>query len=297
MCKRIFLTGFIALLIITASTLIGCVSAQSGQQQEADDTSDPIRVMTFNIRYNTPSDGDNAWPNRKDRVAALIRFYSPDILGVQEALKGQMEDLAERLPEYAWIGVGRDDGKDAGEFSGIFYRTDRIELKENDTFWLSETPEVTGSKGWDAALPRIVTWAQFSDKKTGKEFYHFNTHFDHRGERAREESAALLVSRIQPVAGNLPAIVTGDFNFEPTAAPYKTMTDNLLDTYTLAGENHYGPEWTFSGFAVTDAEGPRIDYIYVREGISVFRHATLTDQWRGAYPSDHHPVLADLLLP
>lgn len=286
--------GILSVFLLTIFTIIpGAVPASRAQQPAA---AQPLRVMTFNIRYNNPDDGRHAWPHRKERVANLIRFHQADLLGVQEALRGQLDDLAEQLPEYAWFGVGRDDGKDEGEFSAIFYRPERFELLEHDTFWLSETPEVPGSKSWDAAITRVATWGRFRDKETGETFYHFNTHFDHRGEQAREESAKLLVRKIQEIAGDAPVILMGDFNFVDTTPGYAVLTDLLKDTYHDALYGHYGPERTFSGFEVTNTEGRRIDYIFVSEGIETIHQGTLSDQWNGDYPSDHLPVLAEVVI-
>jgi endonuclease/exonuclease/phosphatase family metal-dependent hydrolase len=150
-----------------------------------------LRVMTFNIRYDEPRDKENAWPNRKELVASMIRFHHADLVGLQEALKRQLDDLEKLLPEYAWVGVGRGDGKTEGEYSAILYRKIRFTYLASSTFWLSETPDVA-SMGWDAAYPRIVTWVKLKDNRTSKTFFHFNTHFDNRGVLAREESSKLL---------------------------------------------------------------------------------------------------------
>lgn len=271
----------------------------STDNQEGDrNQSATLRVMTYNIRYNTPSDGRNAWPERKDRVAALIKFHGPDLLGVQEATRLQLDDLEARLPEYDWTGVGRDDGQEGGEYSAILYRVDRFEMLDGGTFWLSETPDVVGSKGWDAALPRIATWARFRDLASGKTYLHVNTHFDHIGEVARTESARLLSRRIPEMAGDLPVLLTGDMNSEPTTDAYEALTDVWTDTYVAAGEDQrYGPVHTFTGFEVTDRQGPRIDYIMVSDGITVQRQGVMTDQEQGFYPSDHLPVIADIVVP
>lgn len=165
-----------------------------------------IRTISYNIRYNNPDDGVNAWPNRKDHVADMISKYRSDVAGPQEVLRDQLDDLQERLPEFAWVGKGRDDGKNAGEFAPVFYRTDRFELLEDSVFWLSEEPDVSGSKSWDTALTRIVTWALFREKKTNQKFYVFNTHFDHRGELAQHMSARILVKRISKIDENIPVI-------------------------------------------------------------------------------------------
>lgn len=264
-----------------------------------------FRVMTFNIRYDEPRDKENAWPHRKELVASLIRFHRADLVGVQEALKRQLDDLSSLLPEYAWIGVGRDDGKEGGEFSAVLYRRARFTLLENSTFWLSETPEVP-SKGWDAAYPRIVTRVKFRDKRTGKIFFHFNTHFDHRGTRAREESARLLLRRINHAARRLPIIVTGDFNFTETSVGYEILTGKgteqtkparsaLRDARYLSEHGHYGPTSTFNEFKAL-IPSLTIDYVFVKGRVRVLQHGVISDTWDGRYPSDHLPVLAEVVL-
>ena len=171
-----------------------------------------LQVMTFNIRLNIAVDSLNAWPYRKNKVASQVLFHDVHLLGVQEAQHDQMVDLKARLPKFKYVGGGRDDGKEKGEYSAIFYDTSRLQSLHSQTFWLSLTPEVPGSKSWDAAITRIVTWAKFKDRKTGKIFFAFNTHFDHLGKEARRESAKLLLQKVAAIAGNTPAIVTGDFN-------------------------------------------------------------------------------------
>ncbi|NQV41408.1 MAG: endonuclease/exonuclease/phosphatase family protein [Candidatus Marinimicrobia bacterium] len=255
--------------------------------------------MTFNVRINLVSDGDNAWPNRKELAASMIRFYEPDIFGVQEALEGQVSDLSERLPDYSWIGVGRDDGQAAGEFMAIFYLKHRFKVLKEDTFWLSENPQQPGL-GWDAAYIRVVTWAQFKDLQTGEIFFHFNTHFDNRGEVARQESAKLLISRIRAIAGNESVIVTGDFNTPPDSEPYRILTeaDLLTDTKTKSQTPHHGPSRTMNNFDLGSLRTtePPIDFIFVSNQIDVLKHATLSDTFDGYFPSDHMPVMAVLEL-
>lgn len=270
----------------------------------SDNNSNPvIRVMTFNIRVNVPSDGVNAWPNRKDMAAGMIRFHHADIVGIQEALVGQVHDLAERLPNYNWFGVGRDDGKKQGEFMAIFYLKERFEVLEDSTFWLSEHPETPG-KGWDAACNRVVTWGQFMDHKTDKRLYLFNTHFDHRGETARQESAKLLLRSIKQLTEGACAVVTGDFNSTPQSIPYKIMTWNfnaesvssLHDAKTVSVHPHHGPNRTFTGFDLSKLmeTAPPIDYIFVTDQIKVLNHGTLSDTFDGFLPSDHMPVVIDI---
>jgi endonuclease/exonuclease/phosphatase family metal-dependent hydrolase len=256
-------------------------------------------VMTFNVRINLPSDGDNAWPHRKEMATSMIRFYEPEVFGVQEALKRQVKDMSERHPDYAWIGVGRDDGKQAGEYMAIFYLKHRFKLLKTDTFWLSENPQQSGL-GWDAAYNRVVTWGQFQDLETGNTFFHFNTHFDNRGEVARQESAKLLLTQIQAIAGNSALIVTGDFNTHPDSEPYRILTgsDLLTDAKTITQIPHHGPSRTFNGFALESLRtiDEPIDYIFVSKQFGVLKHATLSDTFNGYFPSDHMPVMAQVTI-
>ena len=264
----------------------------------------PLRVMSFNIRYDTPSDGLNAWPHRRDWVAALIRFHAADVIGVQEALGHMLTDLDSRLPGFARVGVGRADGHTRGEFSAILYRTDRLELLDSGTFWLSPTPEAPGSKGWDAAIERIATWARFRDRATGCRHLHLNTHFDHVGEQARQESARLIRSRLPALAMNRPVILTGDLNSDPSSAAYRILTGEamaaafppLLDGFQTSRTGHYGPTSTWTAFRAIEP-GRRIDYVLTSPEITVLSHGILPDSWDGRFPSDHLPVLATVALP
>ena len=260
----------------------------------------PLRLMTFNIRLDTPADSGNAWPHRRDWVAALVRFHAPDALGVQEALAHMLRELDARLPGYARVGVGRADGREGGEFSAILYRTDRLELLDSGTFWLSPTPEAPGSKGWDAAIERVATWARFRDRRTGCRHLHLNTHFDHIGERAREESARLIRRRLAELGGGLPVVVTGDLNTGPRSAPYRVLTADtvaggapLRDAFDASRSGHYGPTSTWNAFTAIEPER-RIDYVLVSSDVAVLAHAILPDAWDGRFPSDHLPVVADV---
>ena len=261
----------------------------------------PLNVITFNIRYNTPNDSLNAWPFRKDKAASQILFHEAHIVGVQEALYGQITDLLERMPRYKYVGVGRDDGKQKGEFSAILYDTTRLQLIQSQTFWLSEQPAVAGSKSWDAAYTRIVTWAKFKDRLTRKTFFSFNTHFDHIGKVARRESAKLLLQKIKAIAGASTIIVTGDFNSIPSDEPIQVITNlidplHLTDTKSLSQQPHYGPTGTFNAFGPKEINNDPIDYIFIRKGIRVLKHATLSQSWEGRFSSDHFPVFVRLLL-
>ncbi|HOU12543.1 MAG TPA: endonuclease/exonuclease/phosphatase family protein [Anaerolineae bacterium] len=261
-----------------------------------------LRAMSFNIRLNVAGDGPNVWPHRKDLAASMLHLHQPDIVGLQEALPDQVDDLAARLPDFAWVGVGREDGARKGEFAAIFYRCARLTLLDQGTFWLSKAPDVPGSLGWDAACVRIATWAKLRDMATDAEFFFYNTHFDHVGAIARRESARLLLKDIAARTGALPAIVVGDLNCDERATAYRWLTDGvkpiplrLRDAKTQAATPHHGPSGTFHAF--TGVLRERIDYIFVTEGIRVLRHATLADYWDGRrYPSDHMPVLADVIL-
>lgn len=261
----------------------------------------PVRVMTFNIRLNTASDSLNAWPYRKDLVASQILFHKIELLGVQEALHDQMLDLQQRLPQYKTVGGGRDDGQTKGEYSAIFYDTTRLQLLANDMFWLSETPTAIGRKGWDAAITRIVTWVKFKDRKTKKIFFAFNTHYDHVGKIARRESSKLLLQKVQDIAGSTPAVITGDFNAQPTDEPIQVLVDKdnrlrLTDSKELSLTPHYGPTGTFNAFRSKETSNQPIDYIFVKGNWKVLTHATISQTWMGRFASDHFAVMAELLL-
>jgi endonuclease/exonuclease/phosphatase family metal-dependent hydrolase len=260
-----------------------------------------LNVMTFNIRYNNPGDSLDAWPYRKDKVSSQVLFYEAHILGVQEALYGQLEDIQQRLPKHKYVGVGRDDGKQKGEYSAIFYDTTRLQAIQSKTFWLSETPEVPGSKSWDAAITRVVTWVKFRDRKTKKIFFAFNTHFDHIGKVARRESAKLLLQKVKEIAGSTPAFITGDFNAEPGDEPVQVIKDNsnplhLTDAKEVSKTPHYGPTGTFNGFKNKERSDNPIDYIFLKGAWKVLKHATISETWQGRFASDHFAVIAKLSL-
>jgi endonuclease/exonuclease/phosphatase family metal-dependent hydrolase len=260
-----------------------------------------LNIMTFNVRYSTLRDSANAWLYRKDNAAAQVLFHETHILGVQEALHEQIVDLRDRIPRFKYVGVGRDDGKTQGEYSAIFYDTTRLTVLESHTFWLSETPSVAGSKSWDAAITRIVTWAKMKDRLTKKTFFVFNTHFDHIGKVARRESAKMILEQVTKIAGASQAIITGDFNAQPDDEPIKVLVDptnplKLLDTKTLSATGHYGPMGTFNGFQSKETSDQPIDYIFTLKKIPVLQHATLSQTWGGLFSSDHFPVFARVLL-
>lgn len=253
-----------------------------------------VKVMSFNIRYNNPGDGENAWPNRVDLVQRLLGYHQPDIIGVQEALEGQMEDLSRILPGFDSEGIARTEG---GEYSAILYRASTLEKMEGSTFYLSSTPDQL-STGWDAALPRIATWARFKLRSTGAEFFCINTHFDHIGEVARKESAALILRAIDSLNPNhLPVILTGDFNATPNSEPILTiLSGDMLNSRTQTAGPAHGPESTWSGWTIAGEPGRTIDYIFVKGDLAVVRHAHLAESFSGRFPSDHLPVLAEIIL-
>lgn len=252
-------------------------------------------IMTFNIRLETVQDGENQWAKRKENLSSMLEFYEVDICGMQEVLVGQIKDLSKLLPAYAYVGVGRDDAKEGGEFSPIFYKKTAYTLLESTTFWLSQTPEKPG-KSWDAAYNRIVTYAKFKDKKTKKVFYVFNTHFDHIGQVARRESANMLVAKIKAIDPKIPVILTGDFNSTPQEEPTMILNNSLIDTKKVSKQTHFGPESTFNGFESKEIEGKQIDYIFLNTNkIQVLKHGTLSNTWGGRFASDHHAVFTQLV--
>lgn len=256
-----------------------------------------LNLATYNLRLNVASDKENAWPNRKEMVLDLIRYHEFDIFGVQEALSGQMKDL-EEMTEYSHVGVGRNDGKEGGEYSAIFYNNKKFKVVSSGNFWLSPTPEKP-SKGWDAAYIRICTWACFKDIKTGKQFFMFNTHFDNEGVQARENSARMILGKIDSLAAkNTPVIVTGDFNSNPSTSAYGTMVAKFSDAKLIAKTKPYGPDSTFNDFKYQNytkvvTEG-RIDFVFVNNNVEVLKYAVLTDSKDLRFPSDHFPVVCRL---
>ena len=257
-----------------------------------------IRWCTFNIRLQ--NDGDEkagfGWSVRKDRVANYIKKNHIEIVGMQEVLHAQLEDLLARLPEYDYVGVGRHDGKTQGEYSPIFFLKDKFEVLDKGNFWLSETPDVAGSKGWDAALERVASYAKLKDKQTGKVFMAVNTHFDHVGVTARRESAKLIMKKIQEIVGNQPAVVTGDFNVTEDDEAYTTMTTNTFkmnDAYHMT-LNHTGTTYTWHQFCqLPPLKREKIDFIFITPTIIVNRsHIEIPDLQHML--SDHNPHWADL---
>jgi len=243
------------------------------------------------------SDGENRWDARKEKVASLINYYEPDFIGAQEVMHHQLYFLLQNLKEYAHIGVGRDDGKEAGEYSCIFYKKDKFEVLQQSTFWLSPTPNVV-SKGWDAAIVRVCTYGLFKEKKSKNRFWVFNTHLDHMGKLARLESVKLIVQKIEQLnPNNLPVILTGDFNSLAEDEPIKYLNTKLIDNRTAA-PIVFGPPDTWNGFKFHEKLNGQIDYIFVNANkkLKIEKFATITDSYDLKYPSDHLPVMTTIEL-
>ncbi len=256
-----------------------------------------VKVMTMNVRYDNPADSINAWSNRVPLFCSFVLNEKPDIIGMQEVLLTQYELIDSVLKGYGSVGVGRDDGARAGEMNPVFYSKERFDLVRSKTFWLSETPELPGSRGWGASLPRIVTWLELVDKKSHEHFLFFNTHFAHDSDSARIMSSNILLEEVGKIAEKFPFIITGDFNMEPASTGYAILTGPaesvplLKDTYLISEKRPAGPSGTFNGFR-DNTVNQRIDYIFVKNGMKVLNHSTCIEKERDIYISDHWPVIA-----
>lgn len=254
-----------------------------------------LKVMTYNIRLDLKSDGVNAWDNRKDFFTAQIGFYEPDVFGLQEARPNQVADIAKALPEYSYVGIGRD-GNNTGEASNIFFKKERFQLKDSGTFWLSETPNVV-SKGWDAAYNRVCAYAWLKDKKTKKQFWFFNTHLDNVGVTARRRGVELILSKMKELnKSNLPVIFTGDLNSEPNDSLIQYLKAQLTDTREVSMRKPFGPSGSFNDFKHDQPVTMLIDYIFISQNspFAVKKYAILSDSKDLRYPSDHLPVYVEL---
>lgn len=251
--------------------------------------------LTYNIRYANPGDGPNRWDLRKQNLAEQIKFHEPDVFGIQEGLNHQLEYLDSALADYVYFGVGRDDGKKKGEYTAIFYKKDKFKVIEKSTFWLSKTPDEV-SVGWDAALPRICTYALFESRDEGTKFWVFNTHFDHVGKKARVNSAKLIVEKIKTYnKKDLPAILMGDLNLEPKSDAIQFLSKNLNDAKLASKKVVFGPEGTFNAFQFNRLVTRRIDYIFTdKDHTTVLKYAVLSDSKDLKYYSDHLPVYVEV---
>jgi endonuclease/exonuclease/phosphatase family metal-dependent hydrolase len=284
-----------------------CRAGESASSKPSADKPDLV-VMTFNIRYGEAKDGENSWDKRKDMACDLLRRQAPDVIGLQEALRSQIDDIRSSLPQYDELGVGRDDGKTKGEYSAILYRKDRLDVNESGTFWLSDTPEVCGSITWGNACTRLCTWGRFVPKAAGKAFYLFNTHLDHISQYSRDRGIILLADRIRDRRHKDPILITGDFNTgedNPVVRYLKGerelqvagdgLSKNpfpLVDTFRVLHPDARDVG-TFNGFK-GNGSGAKIDYIFAPRDTKVFHAEILRDSKDNRYPSDHFPVLAAL---
>ncbi len=253
-----------------------------------------INFATYNIRFDNLNDTGNLWKDRSPHLINLIKFHKMDFIGTQEGLHHQLKEMKEGL-NFPYIGVGRDSGGTEGEFSAIFYNEEKFKLLEEETFWLSETPDKP-SIGWDAALNRVCTWGKFETKE-GKAFYVFNIHYDHIGQKAREESSKLVVDKIKIInKDNLPVIFMGDFNVDTQNPAYKTVLEksNLKDSRLTTKISSIGNQGTFNAFDWERLPDAIIDHIFVSPEIEVLRHAILTNNYGKKYPSDHFPVMIEV---
>lgn len=260
-----------------------------------------ISVMSYNIWYANPDAGQNIWENRRDGVIQALLDQKADIAGLQEVLYQQLTYLEEKLEDYEWVGVARDDGKQKGEFAPIFFRKQRFDLLDSGNFWLSETPDSAGSLGWDAVCVRIATWAKFLDENSKAEFFVFNTHFDHEGDTARMNSALLLKSKIAAIAGDVPVIVTGDFNCTRDSGPYLALVGQsgkiiLSDTRYASTFRTPKPDYSYIGSEFKGVPGEIIDHIFVSQEFGIVLSKIIENCKEGRCPSDHLPVVANIKL-
>jgi len=275
-------------VVIFFSALAGCSHKE---------VKNSIKVMTMNVRYDNPADSINAWPKRAAQVCSFLLKESPDIIGMQEVSWNQYQVLDSVLKDYSSVGVGRDDGARGGELNPVFFRKDKFDMVRTLTFWLSDTPEIPGSKGWGASLPRIVTWMELVNKDSHKHFFYFNTHFAHDSDSARIMSSRILLEMVGKIAEGFPFIITGDFNMPPASPGYAILTGPdesvplLKDSYNISGKRPLGPSYTFNGFSDKPGKG-RIDYIFVKSGMKVLDHSTFIKKEKGVFISDHWPVEA-----
>ncbi|RCS42169.1 endonuclease [Bremerella cremea] len=292
--RAVFLCALSLILGMSVTTLFGAENDMK--------PTDELTVMSFNIRYGKANDGENRWDNRKEFVAETIQEVSPDLLGLQECLPFQRDFLIKHLPGYAVHAAGREDGKEQGEMCAIFYRKDRFELLDSGHFWLSETPDVAGSKSWDSSLPRMASWVLLVDKKSEnkKPILYGNTHFDHKGQIARVESAKMIRERAAKHS-EFDIIVTGDFNAGEGSKPYQAMFGEIdgakspvIDSYRAFVPEKKEEEGTFNGFNLSKNNGDRIDWIGVSADWKVEDAQILHNNRDGRTPSDHFPITAKL---
>ena len=279
---------YICLFVIFLFVISGC-SNRSGHND--------IKVMTLNVRYDNPDDSIYSWPKRASQVCDFILSEKPDILGLQEVLWNQYQVLESIFMDYTSVGAGCSDGAREGEMNPVFFRKEKFDMVRNITFWLSDSPEVAGSRGWGSSLPRIVTWMELVDKNSHKHFLFFNTHFAEDSDSARLMSSKILLKEINNISDGFPFIISGDFNMAPTSAGYSILTGPyesvplLKDSYIITEKRPTGPVYTFNGFS-DKTKTARIDYIFVKNGMKVLDYKTVIKKEKGIFISDHWPVEA-----
>lgn len=261
---------------------------------------DPFRVMSFNVRFDTAEDGDDAWPHRRGLVADTIRYHAPDVVGLQEPLANQLDYLDDALSEYEWVGDSRLATDGEGEHTPIGFRTERFSLDEMDTFWLSETPDRPGTVGWDGAHPRVATWVRLTDATADRPLVHVNTHLDNQGARARREGAEAVGNRVRDLATGATPVVTGDFNCVSGDPPHAHLNgfeleaDRRLVAAAAVAAYRHGPDTSRTDFHDL-VPGQRIDHVFLATDCAVDTHAVCTDRDDDRYPSDHLPVVVDVM--
>lgn len=264
--------------------ILGCTPIEIDDYKGQSD----ISIMSFNLRYDESADGDNQWNNRKEACVAMLKELKPTIIGIQEGLHNQVRYLDENLPNYAYVGVGRDDGYSSGEYAAIYYDSLRVELLDSGHFWLSETPE-SPSKGWDANNTRICTWAKFKDQSKDKEFYVFNTHFDHIGKVAQLESSKLMISKVNSMANNdTPVFLTGDFNVLIDSKNLAPITETYFSAQRYAERSDDNPSYNAWGLYVINRN---IDFIFYKNA-KALSYKTIVKDYGVPYISDHYPILS-----
>ncbi len=294
--------------IVSVGLIVAAASPATRPASRPAADREAISVMTFNIRYGEAKDGENRWELRRDLLCDVIREHDPDVIGLQEAIRFQLDYIRKALPGYDEIGAGRNDGQKGGEYSAILYRADRLRLDEHGNFWFSDTPEVPGSKHWGNRITRLCTWGRFIDRRSGRAFYMYNVHLDHESQPSRERSVELLAERVRQRAHPDCAIVTGDFNAGESNRAVRYLKGEIPRASTAPAAVVASPRLrdsfrvihpdarvvgTFNGFHGTRT-GEKIDYILVPADVTVLDAAILRDHRDGRYPSDHFPLIARL---
>lgn len=281
-----FAVSSILILFLITTVLSQAAFAQKNSSRD-------IKIMTFNIRLGIVDDGENNWKYRSEYLCQTIKKFNPELLGLQEAFLFQIDEILKHFPNLALVGVGRDDGKQGGEYSCILYDKNRFKVDTTETFWFSDTPNIPGSKHWGNNITRICTWAKFTDSKTKKKLYFYNVHLDHESQPSREKSTELLLAKMNKQKEKLPTILTGDFNCDEENPAIRTiLAGGLTDTYRIKNKK-IKEEGTFNAFK-GNKDGERIDFVFTSKHIKTKQSGIIRDSYNGKFPSDHFPVIAVL---